>query len=128
MRMGRWLHRRLAWLALCAVVFGAFAPSVSTLLAASQEITWIEVCTTQGTKRVAMDEGNQESPRTPAMADNHCGYCLLQQQSPFVLTSWVTWDVAPATSGRLSQGSGGTTIFKRFVRDAHPSRAPPAFS
>lgn len=128
MRASGWLHRRLAWLALCAVVFGAFAPSVSKLLAASQGIAWIEVCSAQGTKRIAVDLGNKQSPETPAMADNHCGYCLLQQHSPFVPTASLTWDATPATSDRLILGSGGTTIFKRFVRDAHPTRAPPTFS
>ena len=128
MRLGGWLHRRLAWLALCAVVFGAFAPSVSKLLAASQGLTWIEVCIAQGSKRVAVDLGGKPSPEAPAMADNHCGYCLLQQHSPFVPTASVNWDFAPLASDRLPLGAGGTTIFKRFVRDAHHTRAPPFFS
>lgn len=126
--MGDWFHRRLAWLALCAMVFGAFAPSVSKLLAASQGITWIEVCSGQVTKRIVVDLGNKQSPEPPAMADDHCGYCLLQQHSPFVPTAALTWDVPAATSDRLSLGSGGTTVFKRFVRDAHRTRAPPALS
>ncbi len=62
------------------------------------------------------------------MADNHCGYCLLQQHFPSVPTASLTWNAAPATTERLSIGSGGTTIFTRFVRDAHHTRAPPAFS
>jgi hypothetical protein len=118
----------LARLALCAVVFGAFAPSVSKLLAASQGIAWIEVCSAQGTKRIAVDLGGKQSPEAPAMADSHCGYCLLQQHSPFVPTASLTWDIAPPMSNRLSLGAGGTTIFRRFVRGAHHIRAPPAFS
>lgn len=128
MRLGEQLHRRLAWLALCAMVFGAFAPSISKLLATSQGFAWIEVCSAQGTKRIAVDLSGKQTPEAPAMADSHCGHCLLQQHSPFVPTAPVSWDFEPATSDRLALGSGGTTIFKRFIRDAHPTRAPPAFS
>jgi hypothetical protein len=113
---------------LCSVVFGAFAPSVSKLLAASQDITWIEVCIAHGTKPIAIELGTQGSPDAPTITENHCGYCLLQQHSPFVPTASLTWDAVPATSDRLSLGPGGTTIFKRFVRDAHHTRGPPAFS
>jgi Protein of unknown function (DUF2946) len=128
MRLGGWLHRRLAWLALCAVVFAALAPSVSKWLTASQGIASIDVCSAQGTKRIALDLGKKQAPETPAMADNHCGYCLLQQHSPVIPTVSVTWDFAPSVSDGLPIGSGGTTICKRFVRDAHPTRAPPVFS
>jgi hypothetical protein len=110
------------------MVFGAFAPSISKLLATSQGIAWIEVCSAQGTKRIAVDLSGKQNPEAPAMADSHCGYCLLQQHLPFVPTVPATWDFAPVSSERLALGSGGTTIFKRFIRDAHPTRAPPAFS
>jgi hypothetical protein len=59
--------------------------------------------------------------------DNHCGYCPLQQHSPVVPTDLYTWQAAAISTGRLVIGSSGTTVFKRFVRDAHPTRAPPAF-
>lgn len=128
MHLSGWLHRRLTWLALCAMVFGALAPSISKWLATSQGIAWIEVCSAQGTKRIAVDLNGKQTPEAPAMADSHCGYCLLQQHSPFVPTVPAAWDFAPVPSDRLALGSGGTTIFKRFIRDAHPTRAPPAFS
>lgn len=128
MRLDVWLHRRLVRLVLCVVIFGAFAPSISKLLAASQGGAWIEVCSAQGIKRVAVDFGEKEDTEVPAMADNHCGYCLLQQHSPFVPTVSVNCDFPPFASDRLPVGAGGTTLFKRFVRDAHRTRAPPFFS
>lgn len=110
------------------MVFGAFAPSISKLLATSQGFPWIEVCSAQGTKRIAVDLSGKQTPEVPAMADSHCGYCLLQQHSPFVPTAPVSRDFAPIASDRLPLGAGGTTISRRFVRDAHQTRAPPAFS
>jgi len=128
MHFGGWLHRRLAWLALCAMVFGACAPSISKWLATSQGFAWIEVCSAEGTKRIAVDLNGKQTPEAPAMADNHCGYCLLQEHSPFVPTVPATLSFTPVSSDRLALGSVGTTIFKRFIRYAHPTRAPPAFS
>lgn len=125
MRLGGWLHRPLAWLALCAMVFGAFAPSVSKLLAASQGVSWTEVCSTQGTRWITVDTGVPDSPQGPVMPDDSCGYCMLQQHAPFAPSASLTWDMVVISSGRLSLGSGGTTVFKRFIREAHRTRAPP---
>jgi len=123
-----WLHRRLAWLALCAMVFGAFAPSISKYLDATQGVSWVEVCSTSGSKRVTVDLGSKKLPGAPMAGDNHCGYCLLQHHSPVVPTDPYTWEATMVSTGRLLIGSGGTTVFKRFVRHAHLTRAPPALS
>ena len=128
MRLSRWLHRQFAWLALCAVLFGAFAPSVSKLLAVSNGIAWIEVCSAQGAKKIAIDSESKQHSEIPLIADNHCGYCLLQQHSPFIPTHSLTLGVTPHVFDRLAIGTGGTTIFKRLVRDARHTRAPPIFS
>jgi hypothetical protein len=128
MRAGGWLHRRLAWLALYAMVFGAFAPSISKFLAANQGISWVEICSTSGAKRVAVVLGSKKLPEAPMAGDSHCGYCLLQHHSPVVPTDPYAWEAATVSTSRLLIGSGGTTVFKRFIRDAHLTRAPPAFS
>lgn len=130
MRMSYALHRRLAWLALCALVFGVFAPSVSKLLAASADVAWLEICSADnanGTRLVALDLGVKKTPDAPHAADDHCGYCLLQQHSLVVPTAPKTLKLTSVASDRVPIGSGGSTVFKRFVRDAHPARAPPVF-
>jgi len=109
------------------MVFGAFAPAISQSLATSQGFAWIEVCSAQGTKWIAVDLSSEQTSGAPSMADSYCGYCLLPLHLPFVPTVPASWDFGPAPSDRLALGSGGTTIFKRFIRDAHPVRAPPAF-
>jgi len=128
MRLGGWLHRRLAWLALCLLVFGAFAPSLSKYLAAAQGVSWIEVCSASGAKRVALDFGSKKLPEVPMADDGHCGFCRLQHHTPFVPTDPYTWEAAAVSTLRLLIDSGGTPVFKRLTRDAHPTRAPPVFS
>ena len=127
MRLSRWLHGQLAWLALCAVVFGAFAPPISKYLATSQGVSWVEVCSASGSKHVTIDLASKKLPEAPMADDNHCGYCLLQHHSPVVSTDPYMWEAATVSTGQLLINSGGTTVFKRFVRHAHPTRAPPTF-
>ena len=128
MHLGGWLHRRLAWLALCAMVFGGFAPSISKFLAATQGTAWVEICGTGGAKLVAVDLGSKKLPEAPIAVDSHCSYCLLQHHSPGVPSDPYTWKGATISTGRLLIDGGGTNVFRRFIRDAHPTRAPPAFS
>lgn len=129
MRMAPRLQRQLAWLALCAVLFAAAAPTVSKWLAALQPAFWAEVCSTSGaTPRAAWDLGAKSSPDRPAASDSHCGYCLLQHHTPVLPTATSRWEPVAASAERLPIGSGGTTVVKRFVWSAHLSRAPPAFS
>lgn len=80
MRLGGWLHRRLAWLALCAMVFGAFAPSISKFLAATHVTPWVEICSTSGAKRIAIDLGSKTLPEAPMAGDNHW---LLPATAPY---------------------------------------------
>ncbi|MDM7456776.1 MAG: DUF2946 domain-containing protein [Tepidimonas sp.] len=127
--MRGWLHQRLAWLALCAMVFGAFAPAISKVLAANaQRITWIEVCSTNGPQRIAVDLGSQTPADAPMVHDDHCGYCLLHHHTPVVPTEAYTWRAAVASTGPLLTGGDDTAVYRRFIRDAHPTRAPPALS
>jgi hypothetical protein len=128
MQIGYVLHRRLAWLALCAIIFAALAPSVSKLLATSQGSAWNEICSLNGTKLLSVDLSTKPPPDAPIVADKHCGYCFLQQHSPFVPTPPYSLAMEVASADCLPVGSGGTTFFKRFIRDARHTRAPPAFS
>jgi hypothetical protein len=128
MRLDRAIHRQLAWLALCALMIGAVAPSISHLLARSQSDAWADICRASGAQPGARDLGVQPVPSAPMAADIHCGYCLLQHHSPVVPTPTYSLTVAVASADRLPVGGGGTTLFKRFLWRAHHARAPPAFA
>ncbi|WP_171940520.1 DUF2946 domain-containing protein [Herbaspirillum rubrisubalbicans] len=82
MSLGRRLHRSLAWLALCVVVFAAAAPTISRTLAANSQLAWMEVCSASGTQRIAVP-ATRKAGQEPIPADgSHCGYCVLQQHAP----------------------------------------------
>jgi hypothetical protein len=98
------------------------------MLAATQGIIWLEICSPAGVERVALELTPDSTPASQTQGDAHCGYCLLQQLSPILPTTEVQWSPIAVPANQLSLGNGGTTIFKRIVRTAHRTRAPPAFS
>ena len=78
--------RRVSFVALVAMLMVVFAPTVSKVIAAERAgSNFVEVCTTEGTKWVALSEIQQASPagqqHEPASAHDHggdCPYCSLQ--------------------------------------------------
>lgn len=131
---GRWLQlteqtaRVWLWVLALALLFGAFAPTISKYLDAHNNTGWVEVCTVNGTQRISLETGLPVDSGEPAYQAEHCGYCLFQEHSPALTSAHAHW--APATAGdqQLRIGSGNSTIPQRFLREAHQTRAPPALS
>jgi len=73
--------RAIAWIACLALLFGALSPVVARVMLAAQpdSATWLEVCTTTGMKRVAIDVGAASDGSLPdsAAAGAECPFCLL---------------------------------------------------
>lgn len=76
--------RHIAWMCACFALIGAIAPAISKMVLAAQGVRWVEICSTEGRKLLAINDDGKELPRLPGLAEHACGYCLLQQQSPFV--------------------------------------------
>jgi hypothetical protein len=76
-------HRRtlrpLVWLALMAVLAMALLPTVTHALALQRGgSAWVEVCTPQGMRLVAVDAGDTPAPLQAAAHLEHCPLCALQ--------------------------------------------------
>jgi len=74
-------RRAVAWIACLALLFGALSPVVARVMLAAQpdSTTWLEVCTSTGMKRVAIDVGTSTDGSLPdsAAAGTDCPFCLL---------------------------------------------------
>jgi hypothetical protein len=116
-----------AWIALCAIVFAAVAPSVSRALAASGDAMWVEVCTSDGLKRVALDAGSSKTPPA-AHAGADCPFCRLQAHVPVIPAPDYTLlflnPDRPVAIPRLTEASCRSAI----ARGLALSRAPPSCS
>lgn len=75
-------HVSIIWLMALLVLFAAFAPTVSRIIASNDVVggIWVEVCSASGTKLVQVDtqEGSTEQPASIQV--DHCPFCLPQFQ------------------------------------------------
>jgi hypothetical protein len=71
-------HRRLtSWIAALAILLASLAPALSHALASATGFTWIEICTTQGSKWIKTGEDGSEPGPASAHVLDHCPYCSL---------------------------------------------------
>ncbi len=87
------LHRRwTAWLAVCAILLGALAPTVSHGMRAwaHAPITWVEVCSSTGNKLIAVTMGEHAGDGLPSgeHAGEHCPFCLVPDHDAVLLPAW----------------------------------------
>jgi hypothetical protein len=75
MGMKKVTRRFAAWLACCAILFAALAPSVSQAMAASFGGTWAEICSVGGAKLVKVVAGDPASDTQDMPHFEHCPFC-----------------------------------------------------
>lgn len=125
-------QRLTLWLALLAMCFGVLAPTVSHALAASGSSTWVEVCTAQGMRWVALadqaspaDSGPADASGGPAAHLEHCPACHAAGVGLAPPPAPLLWTPLPALREGLPRR------FEQAPRTAHAwqpvqARAPPA--
>ncbi|MDX3904298.1 MAG: arylamine N-acetyltransferase [Pigmentiphaga sp.] len=122
------LRRCLAWLALCAMCLGVFAPVVSQWLANARTVVWVHICSEAGAAPVAIAVSHGHSPKAPAVGDGYCPYCTLAQHWPFA---------PPMSAGSIPPPQGATLAYAGSALPspslaprwhAHAPRAPPLLS
>jgi hypothetical protein len=100
----RRLHRPSAWTALLAVLAMALVPSLARALAHGQGagVQWVEVCTAQGMKLVAVaDHGATEpgdTPHTLLPQLEHCPLCTLGHGGPALPSAAFALQPPPAAA------------------------------
>lgn len=113
-----------------AILFGAFAPSVSHALAATQRAgaagpDYVEVCTVHGVQLLQVDAAIPADDDALAKHAGHCGHCLTHA-NPVAMT--------PPTPFVLATLRGHDDYPPLYYRSARPlaawiaanPRAPPA--
>jgi hypothetical protein len=120
--------QRWSWIALVAVLGAALLPTLARALSAGDRTSWVEVCTAQGMKWVAVaDASSDKTPLSVQAALDHCPYCTLEHHVPALPPSTQPLPLAIATSDALP------ALFLHAPRTLHAwrtaqARAPPAHS
>jgi Protein of unknown function (DUF2946) len=118
-------------LALFAMLLLSFMPTLGSLRAAQFAISWVELCSQTGVKRIAVDTSGKplasaQPPRPESHhSPEHCAYCPLQSQLTPVEALRV---VTPTRSAWVPLGDVAyVTVALKQRRSATPlSRGPPA--
>lgn len=122
------IHRQLAWLALCALLLGTIAPAMNQWLGRTQAVAGVKVRSLSETPRVALQDNAKRSPDSRVADQRHCPACLQEGDLPFLagLDSPAAWYVSlvPLSPPRWVEVNPRW----RWIRSAHLTRAPPAFS
>ncbi|MFM9433998.1 hypothetical protein ACFDR9_001044 [Janthinobacterium sp. CG_23.3] len=77
------LRRLLAWIALAAILGLALAPTLARALAKEGSSEWMQICSAQGSKLVAVADlapGEQPGPSNAGL--EHCPFCALHTPAP----------------------------------------------
>lgn len=122
-------RRRAAWIAILAILFNAFVPAMSQAVAAQLGITWLEICTKDGLKRIAVsnEDARPDLPTGAHVAvTDHCPYCAPHSgttnahlpPAPFAVPVVAGADLLPAQPPSAAPPHV-------FIARAH-ARAPPA--
>ena len=137
MHLRRATQRFLASLALVVVTFAALAPALANAFGLNNmgPMAWIELCSAQGTKRIAVDsagdpitpaDGSEGSQRA-ADAAEHCPFCHIE-----LATTTLPLALAPVVPHDTSRGEFPALFYAaarpRFAWAAARSRAPPTAS
>lgn len=120
-----------AWIACLAILFAAFAPSISHARASVRGgAAWMEICSTAGAKLVDMDAGQGPDMQQPATGVDtshldHCPFCFTHGGAPLALPG------AELTLPNFTAQDSHPFLFYHAPRPlpiwtaAHP-RAPPS--
>ncbi|WP_420475484.1 DUF2946 domain-containing protein [Noviherbaspirillum sp. ST9] len=119
-----------AWIACCAVLLAALAPTVSRMLAAAcnPPSYQLDICATPHTLSAADEDHTAHHSSAPAKKELHLDHC------PFCLTHAGSFGLVPTGGLILPDASSVALLPPLFYQSPHPlfvwatppSRAPPA--
>jgi hypothetical protein len=124
-------RRFAAWIACCAMLFAALAPSVSHAMAAGRGQLWTEVCSAAGIKLVQADsassaiDGHGDADTLASAHLEHCPFCAIHP---------VDLGLLPGSAWSMPLLAGRDTYPPLFFQSPHrlaawtpaQSRAPPS--
>ena len=112
-----------------AILWGVLAPSLTIFLPSSSSKAWVEVCTSTGTKLVALDTNDApDDQKSGGHMGEHCPYCRLQQDLPAIAHASGVLVLADGSVRGVPHPPAQTTPLVLAIWPAHHSRAPPQFS
>ena len=124
----RMTNRLAAWMAMFAILFAFFAPTVSQAVSVDDHanVIYQKVCTEQGTKIVPLEMPAGKHPGSMASHLGHCALCGTSAHTPVINASVNS----PVFLNRQDFESLASLYIapaiKTYQQLSHPPQAPPA--
>ena len=120
------LRRCLSWIALAAILGLALTPALAQMMAKGGAPAWMQICSAQGGKLVAMaDLAPQDSSKPSTAHLEHCPFCVLH--APLLPTPQLQISfAAPAPPPARYPSLFFSAPRPLFAWSAAQPRAPPA--
>jgi hypothetical protein len=120
-------YRRLSWLVVLALLFGACAPMLSQIVENRFSSPWDEICGSRGNEISAGLTPTRAPNADKALAKfDSCEFCALLHHAPPLPVKITPWQALSFWFGRIRRTKEVCRGYKRFRRRAHRSRAPPS--
>lgn len=125
MHLRRAQQQLLAVIAILALTFAALSPAIAAASGKATPAMWVELCSAQGVKRIAIDTSGPSAPGDHAeRLAEHCPFCHIEH---------TTTGLPPAASPVVPRVIGHAHVPARFYTAPRPqfswaptrSRAPP---
>ena len=120
-------NRLASWMAIFAILFAFFAPTVSQAMSADDHsnVIYQKVCTEHGSKVIPIELPSKHHDGMLGHS-GHCAFCCTSAHTPIVSTSSAVIVVSSNESQVWITPAYDSPVVQTTYQVSHPPQAPPA--
>jgi Protein of unknown function (DUF2946) len=120
-------NKLASWMAIFAVLFAFFAPTVSQAMSSNNHVNVIyqKVCVEHGSKVIPMELPSGKHDGMVGHA-GHCAFCCTSAHTPMVNSNSISFVVAVIESQAWVLPAYDSPVVQSIYQDSHSPQAPPS--
>ncbi len=120
-------NKLASWMAIFAVLFAFFAPTVSQAMSSNNHVNVIyqKVCVEHGSKVIPMELPSGKHDGMVGHA-GHCAFCCTSAHTPMVNSNSISFVVAVIESQAWVLPAYDSPVVQSIYQDSHTPQAPPS--
>ncbi len=120
-------NKLASWMAIFAVLFAFFAPTVSQAMSSNNHVNVIyqKVCVEHGSKVIPMELPSGKHDGMVGHA-GHCAFCCTSAHTPMLGSNSISFVVAVIESQAWILPAYDSPVVQSIYQDSHSPQAPPS--
>ncbi len=120
-------NKLASWMAIFAVLFAFFAPTVSQAMSSNNHVNVIyqKVCVEHGSKVIPMELPSGKHDGMVGHA-GHCAFCCTSAHTPMLGSNSISFVVAVIESKAWVLPAYDSPVVQSIYQDSHSPQAPPS--